>query len=229
MKIAIKSYVFRSFFALLIATELFCQNAKEINEMELKDIKLPKPRIKSSISIEETLNKRRSVREYANAPLAMEEISQILWAAQGITDDMGKRTAPSAGALYPLEIYMAVANVEGITPGLYKYLPRTHSLTLISKGDKREDISASALSQNSLKNCSVIIIFTAIYERVTIKYGERGVRYTHIEVGHSSQNVFLQAAALNLKTVVIGAFNDNKLKKTLNISEEPLYLMPVGK
>jgi SagB-type dehydrogenase family enzyme len=194
-------------------------------------IKLPEPRYDSSTSIEKALLERRSVRDYKNEPLTISEISQLLWAAQGITDRGRLRTAPSAGALYPLELYVVVGNVINLKSGIYKYKPHGHELVRVAEGDKRKELCKSAFGQSAIQDAHVVIVFSAVYERTTGKYGERGVRYVHIEVGHAAQNVFLQAVSLNLGAVVIGAFDDDKVKKVMNMEnkEQPLYIMPVGK
>jgi SagB-type dehydrogenase family enzyme len=194
-------------------------------------IKLPEPKYDSSTLIEKVLLNRRSVRSYKDEPLALKEVSQLLWAAQGITDPRGFRTAPSAGALYPLEVYVVIGNVNDLPKGIYKYTPNTHELMRILKGDKRTELCRAALDQEPVKYAPIVIIFSAVYKRTTVKYGERGIRYVHIEVGHAAQNVFLQAISLNLGAVVIGAFYDEEVKKILNmpIKEQPLYIIPIGK
>ena len=194
-------------------------------------IKLPEPKYDSPTSVEKALLNRRSVRSYEDEPLTLEEVSQLLWAAQGVTNSRGFRTAPSAGALYPLEVYVVIGNVNGLSKGIYKYTPNTHELLRILKGDKRTELCNAALDQEPVKYAPLVIIFSAVYERTTIKYGERGIRYVHIEVGHAAQNVFLQAISLNLGAVVIGAFYDEKVKKIANMkeNEHPLYLIPIGK
>lgn len=194
-------------------------------------IRLPDPKYSSSISVEKALRERRSVRKYKNVPLMLSEVSQLLWAAQGITDPHGFRTAPSAGALYPLEVYVVIGNVNNLPNGIYKYSPLGHKLVKIEKGDKRLELSAAALRQPWVADGAVVIILSAVYERTTRKYGERGIRYVHIEAGHAAQNVYLQAVSLNLRTVVIGAFDDTKVKNIIRMSpqEEPLIIMPVGR
>lgn len=195
-------------------------------------INLPEPSYKSGISIEEALWKRRSARDYKKLPLQLKEISQLLWSAQGITDkNEGGRTAPSAGALYPLELYLVSGDVESLAAGVYHYQPDNHSLTLITEGDKRRLLMASALMQGAIQKCSAVLVFTGIYSRTTGKYFERGKRYVHMEAGHAAQNVYLQSVSLKIGTVVMGAFVDSLVKKTLHLpkEEEPLYLMPVGK
>jgi len=194
-------------------------------------IKLPSPRYNSDVSIEQALLKRRSVRKYKAEPLTIAEVSQLLWSAQGITNPSGFRTAPSAGALYPLEVYLVVGEVKGLSQGIYKYLPKQHELLKIKDGDARRELAIAALGQSWVKDAAVDIVFAAVYERVTRKYGKRGIRYVHMEVGHAAENVYLQAVSLKLGTVVVGAFEDEKVKKILNMaeSEQPLYIMPIGK
>lgn len=206
-------------------------NEREPKEHSKKRIKLPQPKFDSNTSIEEALLKRRSVRNYKNEPLELAEISQLLWAGQGITAAGGYRTAPSAGALYPLELYVVAGNVEGIAAGIYKYKPNNHELAIIVEGDKRIELCASSLYQESIREAPAVIVISAVYERTTWKYGERGVRYIYIEVGHTAQNIYLQAVALNLGVVAIGAFDDDKVKEVMNIvgQEHPLYIMSIGK
>jgi len=114
-------------------------------------VTLPEPRLESEVSLEEALLKRRSVREYSNEPLRLVEVAQLLWAAQGITSEWGGRTAPSAGALYPLEVYVAVGNVDGLAPGVYKYRPQTHELVRITDDDVREELALASLGQSWVK------------------------------------------------------------------------------
>lgn len=195
-------------------------------------IKLPSPQLTSGTSVEEAISKRRSVRQYQDSSLSLAELSQLLWAAQGITNTArGLRTAPSAGALYPLEIYAVVGNVAGIAPGIYKYLCITHELQTISLGDARDELAAAALGQGSITQAAVDIVWTAVYARCAKKYHERAELYVPIEVGHSAQNVLLQATALNLGAVVVGAFNEEKVQGVLESpkDERALYIMPVGR
>ncbi|MBA7599667.1 hypothetical protein ES703_06704 [subsurface metagenome] len=192
---------------------------------------LPEPRLRSEVSVEEALLKRRSVREYGNAPLTLEEVSQLLWAAQGITSEWGGRTAPSAGALYPLEVYIAVGNVENLSPGVYKYNPRRHELIKVRDGDVRQELAEAALSQIWVQEGAIDIVIAAVYERTTKKYGDRGVGYVHMEAGHAAQNIYLQAATLDLGMVTVGAFHDDWVKEIMSMPEDeiPLYLIPVGR
>ena len=195
------------------------------------EVELPEPRYDSGVSIEETLLKRRSVRDYTGEPLTLQEVSQLLWAAQGTTDPTGFRTAPSAGATYPLEIYVVVGDVENLTEGVYRYKSAEHKLMKVLDGDWRAELAAAALGQSSVKEGAMDIIVTAVYERTTQRYGDRGIRYVHMEAGHAAQNVYLQAVALGLGTVVIGAFHDDQVREILKLpqNEQPLYIIPVGR
>ena len=205
---------------------------KNTSDFNAQIIKLPEPRYKSKISLERALLKRRSIREYRNEPLSLAEISQLLWSAQGITDaKLGSRTAPSAGAMYPLEIYVVAGNIDGLAAGVYKHKPNEHELQRIAEGDKRDELYELALGQSWIKDAPAVIIFCAVFERTTGKYGERGIRYVYMEAGHAAQNVYLQAVTLGLGTVTVGAFEDEGVKKLLQLGEkeQSLYLMPVGK
>ncbi|MBD3360480.1 SagB/ThcOx family dehydrogenase [Candidatus Peregrinibacteria bacterium] len=200
------------------------------NSPDSKTIELPEPEYDSDTSIEEAILNRRSIRNYKNEPLTISEISQILWAAQGITDEDGKRAAPSAGALYPIEIYLVAGDVEELSPGIYKYNPGGHEIIRIAKDDVRKQLSSAALGQNQVEDAAADIVITAVYERTESKYGERAERYVHMEVGHIGQNIYLQCVALNLGTVSVGAFDDMEVKEIINMEkdEEPLYILPIG-
>lgn len=192
-----------------------------------KEIKLAKAKEKGLTSIEETLNQRRSVRDYKKGPLDLAQISQLLWAASG--KNLYRRTAPSAGATYPLEIYLVVGEVEKLGPGIFHYSLSRHSLESIKEQDIQNRLSAAALGQRMIEKAPINIIIAADYGRTTGRYGQRGLRYVHMEVGHVGQNVALQANALSLGTVMIGAFDDKQVKEILGINEEPLYIIPVGR
>lgn len=199
---------------------------------ETKDIIiLPEPHRNSATSIEEAIFKRQSVRNYKKLPLSLEEVSQLVWSAQGITHSGKLRSAPSAGATYPLELYVVVGNVTDLSPGIYQYIPKNHRLKKIAAEDVREKLASAAFHQPSVKNGAIDLVFSAIYTRTTKRYGDRGIAYVHMEVGHASENVSLQAVSLGLGTVVIGAFDDKEVKKILALpeEEEPLYIMPVGR
>lgn len=193
---------------------------------------LPQPKTESKISIEEAILKRRSVREYKDEPLTLKEISQILWSAQGITNSSwGGRTAPSAGALYPLEVYLIVRKAENLGSGVYKYLPEGHKIKRILEKDISTDLARAALGQMFIAEAPVSLVISAVYSRTIGKYGDRGIQYVHLETGHAAQNVYLQVESLGLGTVTIGAFDDERIKEILTLSEEeiPLYIMPIGK
>jgi len=194
-------------------------------------MKLPEPRYDSEVSLEQSLLQRRSIRSYTGAPLTLQEVSQLLWAAQGITDPRGFRTAPSAGALYPLEVYVVVGDVQNLPPGVYRYEPDEHQLIKTMDGDRRAGLASAALGQSCVKEGAVAIVFTGVYERTTGKYGDRGIRYVHMEVGHAAQNLCLQATAIGLGAVTIGAFYDEQVTRLLNLpeKEQPLYIIPVGR
>jgi SagB-type dehydrogenase family enzyme len=194
-----------------------------------EEIKLPAAQLTGKVSLEEVLSARRSVRDYKDSTLSLQEVAQLLWAAQGITADWGGRTAPSAGATYPLEVYVVVGKVEGLKPGLYHYIPSSHSLRKILEGDLREQLSSSALGQRCVAEAPVTVVVAAIFGRTTGRYGKRGIRYVHMEVGHVGQNICLQAKTLGLATVMIGAFRDEVVKDILKLKEDPFYLIPVGK
>ncbi|MFH0914359.1 MAG: SagB/ThcOx family dehydrogenase [Chloroflexota bacterium] len=193
-------------------------------------LKLPQPRLESSFSLEEALVGRRSVREFTDEPLTLQEVSQLLWSAQGRTSSWG-RTVPSAGALYPLEVYLAAGRVNGLSPGIYRYQPEGHGLIRLSDKDVRGELAQAAVGQGWMADGAISIIITGVYQRTTLKYGERGIRYVHMEAGHAAQNIYLQATALNLGTVGVGAFYDDQVRAILGIPEEetPLYILPVGR
>lgn len=197
-------------------------------------IYLPSPSQKGDVSLEETIVQRRSIRHFTSEPISRLQLSQILWAAQGITNTSRKhRTVPSAGATYPLEIFVACGNktVEGIDDGIYHYNIDNHSLTLHHKGDVRLELAGAALDTEFVYEAPVDIIICAVYSRTLMYYGDRGGRYVHIEVGHAGQNIYLQATALGLATVAIGAFYDEPVREVLRLDKQykPVYIMPVGK
>lgn len=192
---------------------------------------LPKAIEKTNFSIEEVIALRRSIREYLNKPLQLKDLAQILWAAQGITEpSLGLRSAPSAGATYPLEVYILSKNVENLKKGIYKYLPFYHALKVIREGDYSYDLYQACLYQDWVLNAAANIIITAIYERTTYRYGTRGIRYVHMEAGHVGQNIYLQATALKIGTVAIGAFYDEEVENIIQAShqEKVIYIFPLG-
>ena len=194
-------------------------------------ISLPEPVTSGEKSLEALLQQRRSVREYREAALDLSTIGQLLWAAQGITDPQGYRTAPSAGALYPLELYVVAGNVDDLSPGVYHYHADKHRLEQTETGDLRHILARAALAQPWVKAAAAVVVITAVYDRTTRKYGERGIRYVHMEVGHAAQNLFLQAEALGLAAVVVGAFEDDAVATALKLPTDvqPLMLLPVAR
>lgn len=220
-----KKVIILTILGLLMAKFGFSQNPK---------ITLPKPQIKGNVSVEEAIYRRRSIRRYGRGALTLTEASQLLWSAGGTTCDGitgATRAYPSAGACYPLEIYLVAGNVKGLEPGIYRYLWNKHSLELMLPGDKRSALANAAWSQQMIKNAPASIVLTAIYPRSTGRYGKRGERYVPMDIGHAGQNVSLQAESLGLGTVIIGAFQDDSVKKVLELpkEEEPLYIIPVGR
>ena len=192
----------------------------------MKNIKLPAPHFEEHMNIEEAMYGRRSIRKFLETPLEINEVSKILWAAMG--KSQFKRTVPSAGARYPLELYVLVGNVEGINTGFYYYDWLEHSLEFIDKEDLREKLCHASLNQNFILKAPIDIVISADFERTTTTYDERGTRYTYTEAGHVGQNIYLACEALNLGTVAVGAFRDEEVKEVLNIVLDPLYIMPIG-
>uniref|UniRef100_A0A7C5UTF0 SagB/ThcOx family dehydrogenase n=1 Tax=Ignisphaera aggregans TaxID=334771 RepID=A0A7C5UTF0_9CREN len=202
-------------------------------------IYLPPPQKLSTMTVEEAILSRRSIREFKEDPIRLEHLSMILWAAYGITDpNRGFRASPSAGATYPLELYIVVgeggvyiSNNTYLDPGIYKYNPYVHGLTNIKKGDFRKELMKASLYQKWVENAPVSIVICAVYDRTTRYYGERGrTRYVPIDVGHVGQNIYLMATALGYGTVAIGAFKDSEVSKVIDVKtdETPLYIMPIG-
>jgi SagB-type dehydrogenase family enzyme len=196
-------------------------------------MKLPPPKTEGTVSVEQAIKQRRTVRAFMAQGLDLNQLSQLLWAAYGITENSGfKRAVPSAGALYPMDVYVVVGknSVKQIEAGVYHYEPKGHFLSLITQSDLRNVIARASLSQMWMAKAPLSLIITAEYKRVTVKYGKRGVRYAIIEAGHIGQNLFLQAEALGFKAGIVGAFHDKELIKIMNISpsHEPLLIMPIG-
>jgi SagB-type dehydrogenase family enzyme len=190
---------------------------------EIQGAALPAPEQHGTVPLERTLAHRRSIRDFTDAPIGVDTIGQLLGAAQGDTDAEGHRTAPSAGALYPLEAYVATRE------GLFHYDPDSHRLVRRA-ADPRTAIARAAHGQDAVRSAPVVIVFTAVYGRTATKYGGRAERYVHMEAGHAAQNVLLQATALRLGAVPVGAFDDDALALALSLprAERPVYLIPVG-
>ena len=217
-----------SILALLPVSLLLCCSPSSGEE-----ISLPKPKLKGEVSLEEALYSRRCVRSYEEGPITLEQVSQLLWAACGLTIDAltgPTRAYPSAGGLYPLEVFAVVGEVESLKPGIYRYDPFGHRLLLLKEGDHREALRQAALGQSCISDAPLDLVLSAVYPRTTRKYGERGQRYVLMDLGGAAQNIFLQAESLGLGTVIIGAFFDEKVRKVLGTEEEaPLLIMPIGR
>lgn len=193
---------------------------------------LPKPQTKGTVSLEETLYTRRSHRRFSSDALQLQEISQILWAAQGITDKTKEfRTAPSAGALYPLDIYLIAGQINDIPSGIYRYIPAKHALERTLAGDQRDALYKASLEQSSVRQAPASILIVSVWNRITEKYGNRGRQYALLEAGHVGQNIMLQCVALNLASLPIGAYYDEQVHRVVNLrkGEDPVYLFPVGR
>ncbi len=194
-------------------------------------LSLPEPRQSSDTSVEEALRKRRSVREYTSGSLTLAELGQLLWAAYGVTRPDGKRTAPSAKELYPLRIYAVVGEVDGLEPGLYRYEPASHGLEFRIAAELRAALHEATFSQSAVQEAPAVLVFSGVYALAEAEFGAGGRQYVHMDLGHVGQNVHLQAVALGLGTVVIGAFRPARVQQLLQLpeGETPLYLMPVGR
>ena len=213
---------------LLLVGALSMAGAQEPGER----IPLPSPDTDGPVSVEAALESRRSLRDYADAPLRLAAVGQLLWAAQGVTDRrQGLRSAPSAGALYPLELYLVAGRVDGLADGVYRYLPGEHAVEAVGGGDRRDALAAAALDQPWVRDGAAVLVFTAVYERTFARYGDRAPRYVHMEAGGAVENVYLQATARGLATVVVGAFRDARVRDVLDLpgDHRPLALVPVGR
>ncbi len=200
-----------------------------------QSVSLPEPAIKGPVAVEEALQARRSHRSFKPQALTLKQFAQMLWAAYGVTDQKHGyylKTAPSAGGLYPLDVY-AVAGpegVEGLKAGVWRYRPPQHAVELVKAEDVRTKVAQASLSQMWMARAPIVLVITGEYARSTIKYGPRGVIYTHIEAGCVGQNIFLQAEALGLKAGIVGAFNNARVIEVLGLpsSHDPLLIMPLG-
>lgn len=187
---------------------------------------LPPFRSTGTTSLEECLARRRSVREFAREALSEQEISQLAWAAQGITEPLeGLRTAPSAGALYPLQVYLVRRD------GAFRYLPQGHALERVADGDRRGPLAAAALAQDWIASAPLVVVIAATFGRLRRRYGDRAERYACLEAGHVAQNIHLEAVSLGLASVPVGAFEDDRVAGVLELrsGEHPLYLIAVGR
>jgi len=194
-------------------------------------MKLPVPVRAGGMSLTGALDRRRSVRAYAEAPIALADAAQLLWAAQGKTSAEGYRTAPSAGATFPLETLLVANAVDGLAPGIYRYDPAGHGLTAAVEGDRRRELTAACLNQDCVAACAAAVLFAAVFARTTAKYGEAGHGFVLMEAGHAAQNVSLQATALGLASVPVAAFEAKRVKAVaaLDADEEAVYLVALGR
>jgi len=217
---------------LWMALLLFLSGGTQAMASEISSpiIKLPEPRYDGKVSVEKAMYLRRSIRSYKPEPLSLNNISQLLWAAQGKTSPRGYRTTPSAGALYPLEVYLFAFDVTGLAEGVYQYFPNEHAIAITRKGNVREELCKSSLNQSPVRNAPAVFVISAVYERTIRKYSRRGGRYVQLEAGHAAQNICLQAISEGLGTVVVGAFLDHEVNALLNSIPEarPLYIIPAG-
>jgi SagB-type dehydrogenase family enzyme len=229
---------------LLPAVVLFQHVSGAGGQAAATTIPLPLPQLDGRCSVEKALATRRSLRGFKDESLSLAALSQLVWAAQGITEKMdappgwswgtwqgGKRTAPSAGALYPLEVYVVASKIDGLKPAVYHYQVLTHELQMVVPEDKRSALASAAFEQKWLEQAPCLFVVGAVYARTAAKYGERAQRYVHIEVGHAVENICLQAVALKLGATMVGAFKDEEVKKVLELTDEvqPLAIVPVGR
>ena len=205
---------------MVLASTIFCQKGGPMEE-----VALPQPKTRGEISLEQCITARRSVRSYSSEQIELDKLGQLCWAAQGMTDvSRGFRASPSAGATYPLELYMVASD------GFFHYSPETHTLVKLDGQDLRPLLAQAALGQAFIEDAPVSFVIAALYERTTRRYGERGKMYVHMEVGHAAQNIHLQAVALGLSSVPVGAFYEKEVSTLLSLPDEeiPLYIIPVG-
>jgi len=191
---------------------------------------LPQPLETGGASLLRCIRQRRSVRGFCDRSLTADDLNRLLWAAQGVTGAGGLRTVPSAGALYPLELYAIVGRVSGVSTGVYRYLAVSNEIVLITHGFQREKLVEAVHGQDWVATAAAVVCIAAVFARTTVKYGVRGRGYVYMEAGHAAQNLMLQAAELGLGTTMVGAFNDEAVAGLLHLGpdETPLCLLPVG-
>jgi len=220
----------RFFLILAFLTAIAC-----LNVHAQAGIQLPEPEKEGGMSVKEAIQKRRSVRDFSDEPLTLKDVSQVLWAAGGKTVNGmtgPTRSYPSAGGLYPLEIYLVAGNVTGLGPGIYRYDWLKNLLVPVRPGDHRGQLAAASWGQDMIKEAPATIVITVRAERVKKRYGQRGVsRYVSMDAGHLGENVHLIAESMGLGTVMVGAFKDSEVAVILGLrgrGEDPVYIMPVG-
>lgn len=194
------------------------------------NVALPEPVIDTGMNLMEAIESRRSVRNYSDTGISILQLSVILHSAQGVTSSRGYRAAPSAGATYPMTLYVLAEDVTGLEPGIYRYLPEDHVLEPVLSGNYLNELKEASLGQRCVGDCSAALVIASDYSITTDVYGDRGVRYVDMEAGHISQNVYLACTAMNMGTVAVGAFTDQEVSQLLQLENDlvPLYIMPLG-
>jgi SagB-type dehydrogenase family enzyme len=195
---------------------------------EAPAVSLPAPRKQGTVSVEAALATRRSVRAFSRQALTVAEVGQLLWAAQGISGPDGKRTAPSARHLYPLEVAVVVQNVDGLARGAYRYVPARHALELLAPAEDGESMLARATSQAAVRAAPAVFVVAAVYERMGA--GPRSSTWTDYEAGLASENLLLEAVALRLGAVVVGGMDAAAAREAVHFTarERVIVLIPVG-
>lgn len=200
-----------------------------------KKIKLDKPSNLSKTTLNDVLKKRKSIRDFSKESISKEQLSYLLWASTGIQrEEQGFefRTAPSAGALYPIETYLVVNNVEDISKGVYHYSIKEHTLEQLKSGDFGLKIAEAALEQEMCTEAAVVFIWTAIFARSKCKYGQRAYRYIYLDAGHMAENLALASVSLDLGSCQIAALFDDEVNKIIDVDgvkESVIYMSVVGK
>ena len=225
------------FLALGIYSSSLAQDNKNFTNTDSIKINLPAPLLKGTMTVEEALFNRRSIRQYQDVALTIKDVSQILWAAYGITDTIKRKgvdlkTAPSARALYPLSIYIVIGDVSDLKSGIYHYYPKGHFLKLLKSGDYRNELSTASNNQNMIKTAPFVLVYSYDTLKLNSKYGkETALRLSSMDLGHSAENVYLQATALGLGTCAIGGLKPTNVSNLIGmpVNEKPIYIMPIGK
>lgn len=194
------------------------------------NVALPEPVIDTGMNLMEAIESRRSVRNYSSSGISLLQLSVILHSAQGITSSRGYRATPSAGATYPMTLYVMAENVNGLESGVYRYLPEDHVLEPVLSGYYLNELQEASLGQPCVGDCAAAVVIASDYSITTAVYGDRGVRYVDMEAGHISQNVYLACTAMDMGTVAVGAFTDQEISQLLQLDDDlvPLYIMPLG-
>lgn len=210
------------------------QKRCKVTEIKNKQVSLPMPKCFSQVSLEEAISNRKSIRHFSTSPISLEHLSQLLWCCYGFSSpNYIRRSIPSAGAVYPMEIYFlsSKCGVVNLPDGLYKYNPKDNSATLLAEGDLSLVLYTACSAQDCVSSAPVNILICADYEKMRLRYGKRAKRYVHFEAGHAGQNIYLQAISLGLATVAVGAFDDESVIKALKLGKKvkPLYIFPIGK